>query len=97
MEAMVPWVAFPSVFDRYVWRADGSGDSAIRGPTSAGFNVTITGSDFGPESEALEVTIDDDRVAPLSHNHTHVLFTMPPGLGVRHVSVEAKGQVCMCV
>jgi hypothetical protein len=90
----VPWAgASPALFDRYVWRVDGGGDVAIRGPTSAGFNVTITGSNFGPESEDLDVTIDDDHVTPLMHNQTHVLFTMPPGLGVRHVSVAVKGQV----
>jgi hypothetical protein len=90
----VPWSAsLSSMSDRCLWRAGGGGDASIRGPTHAGFNVTIFGTDFGPASEPLDVLIDNDVVPPLAHNHTHVLFRMPPGVGTRHISVSVKGQV----
>jgi hypothetical protein len=81
----------------FTWEAVlGSAASPLRGPTQGGFNVTLTGSDFGPEGAAsgdVVVLVGADRVAPTLHNHTTIVFVMPPGVGQRDVSVEVKGQV----
>jgi hypothetical protein len=77
--------------ERYRWET--GVPVPLRGPTRGGFNVTMRGRDFGPAGSDVVVLVGAERITPLEHNHTTIVFMAPPGLGRRDVSVLVAGQV----
>jgi hypothetical protein len=62
-------------------------------PTVGGYEILLTGINFGPSSLSIQVKLGSYFCNVVSHTHTSILCTVPAGYGESHpVTVVVQGQ-----